>query len=110
MTTTLCLISDITDPGSKSFQLDVNGEEINIFIVHKDAQFHGFINSCPHTGVNLEWLEDQFLDMDQNFIQCSTHDALFEIDTGHCIYGPCAGDNLTPIQIQVVGNRLITHI
>ena len=110
MTTILCSISDITDPGSKSFLLDNNGQEINIFIVHKDGQFHGFINSCPHTGVNLEWQEDQFLDMDQNFIQCSTHDALFEINTGHCIYGPCSGENLTPVQIEVIDNRLIVHI
>ena len=110
MTTVLCLISDIADPGSKSFLLDNNGEEINIFIVHKDAQYHGFINSCPHTGVNLEWQEDQFLDMDKNFIQCSTHDALFEINTGRCIYGPCSGDHLTPVEIEVIDNRLIARI
>ena len=110
MTTVLCPISDIPDPGSKAFQLDNNGENIGIFVVHKDGQFHGFINRCPHTGVNLEWLEDQFLDSDQAFIQCSTHGALFEIDTGHCIHGPCAGDDLSPVSIEVINNTLIAHI
>lgn len=110
MKTTLCSISDILDPGSKAFQLENNGQNLDIFIVHKDGGFHGFINRCPHTGVNLEWLEDQFLDSDQAFIQCATHGALFEIDTGHCIYGPCVGDSLTPIEIKISNNHLIAHI
>lgn len=110
MKTTLCSISDIPDPGSKAFQLDNNGEILDIFIVHKDGQFHGFINRCPHTGVNLDWLEDQFLDSDQVFIQCATHGALFEIDTGHCIHGPCAGENLSPVSVETTDNMLSVHI
>ena len=99
-------VIEILDPGSKAFQIDRNGQSIDIFVVHKDGNFHGFINRCPHTGVNLEWLEDQFLDRDQAFIQCSTHDALFEIDTGLCIHGPCSGDHLTPVTIEVTDNHL----
>ena len=60
----LCSITDISDPGSKAFQIDNNGQALDIFVVHKDGLFYGFINRCPHTGVNLEWLEDQFLDND----------------------------------------------
>ncbi|MDH5710867.1 MAG: Rieske 2Fe-2S domain-containing protein, partial [Gammaproteobacteria bacterium] len=80
MSTILCHISDIADPGSKSFQITHNNEVLDIFVVHKDGEFHAFINRCPHTGINLEWQEDQFLDMDHAFIQCSTHGALFEIE------------------------------
>lgn len=107
MITILCSTSDIPDPGSKAFQLKHNRNTLDIFVVHKDGEFHAFINRCPHTGVNLEWLEDQFLDRDQTYIQCSTHDALFEIDTGYCIHGPCAGDKLSPVNIQVVDHTLI---
>ena len=110
MATILCPISIIPDPGSKAFQLDNNGENLDIFVVHKDGQFHGFINRCPHTSVNLEWLEDQFLDSDQAFIQCATHGALFEIDTGHCIHGPCAGENLSPVSVEITDNMLFVHI
>jgi nitrite reductase/ring-hydroxylating ferredoxin subunit len=110
MTTVLCPTSDIPDPGSKSFQLEDNNDTLDIFVVHKDGEFHAFINRCPHTGVNLEWLEDQFLDRNLSFIQCATHGALFEIDTGHCIHGPCAGDKLMAVKIKIIDNTLIADL
>ncbi|MCW8922994.1 MAG: Rieske 2Fe-2S domain-containing protein [Gammaproteobacteria bacterium] len=110
MNIALCPTSDIPDPGSKAFELDHNGKTLAIFVIHREGQFHGYINSCPHTGINLEWQEDQFLDSEQSLIQCSMHGALFEIDTGHCIHGPCAGDNLTPVPVEIIDNRLIAIV
>ncbi|MDH5610884.1 MAG: Rieske (2Fe-2S) protein [Gammaproteobacteria bacterium] len=110
MTTALCSISDIQDPGSKAFQLAHNSKIFDIFVIHKDGEFYAFINSCPHTGVNLEWLDDQFLDRDHTFIQCATHNALFEIDTGQCIHGPCTGEKLTPVKIEIIDNSLIINL
>lgn len=106
MQTSLCKTSDITDPGSKGFELENDGQPVNVFVVHKDGNFYAYINSCPHTGVMLEWLENEFLDIENNFIQCSTHGALFEINSGHCVAGPCAGDHLTPIKHHIRDNDL----
>ena len=110
MAIVLCATSEIADPGSKSFQLNDKGYILDIFVVHKDARFHAFINRCPHTGINLEWQEDRFLDIDHAFIQCATHDALFEIENGRCIHGPCAGESLSVIVIEVVDNMLVAQI
>ena len=41
--------------------------------------------------------EDRFLDPDGSLIQCSTHGALFEIESGRCIAGPCKGQYLQAI-------------
>ncbi|MDH3342450.1 MAG: Rieske 2Fe-2S domain-containing protein [Gammaproteobacteria bacterium] len=103
----LCSIHDIPDPGSKSFHVTIDEKPVDIFVVRKDSACYGFINSCPHTGVNLEWHEDQFLDSEQQFIQCTSHGALFEIDTGHCIHGPCLGDHLSAINIKVIADMII---
>ena len=59
-----------------------------IFITQLDGSFYAYQNVCPHLQVELEFLENQFLDQDQEFIQCSTHGALFEVETGLCISGP----------------------
>ena len=106
MSITLCQTDEIPDPGSKSFEIDINGIASDIFIVHKDWVFTAFINTCPHTGVNLDWQEDQFLDMDNTYIQCATHDALFEITSGECVSGPCVGEYLTPVELVVSNNML----
>ena len=47
------------------------------------------------------FLENQFLDGDQEFIQCSTHGALFVVETGECISGPCLGQSLQKVDINV---------
>lgn len=106
---TLCKTDEIADPGSRGFEIKSGDSPLSLFVICKDNQFYAYLNSCPHTGVNLEWLEDQFLDMDNAFIQCSTHDALFEIDSGYCIAGPCAGDSLTPVTLEI-NNNIITAI
>lgn len=96
----LCQTSEIPDPGSRAFELEFKDQALDIFVVHGNAAFRAFVNSCPHTGVNLEWQENQFLDLDKAFIQCSTHDALFEIDSGLCIAGPCVDEHLQALELS----------
>jgi len=97
----LCHISDITDPGSKEFSLKSGRQTIDLFIVRKDGTYNAYKNSCPHTGASLNWQQDQFLDLDNAFIQCSVHDALFEMDSGYCIAGPCSGSSLEELELII---------
>lgn len=97
----LCKTNDIEDPGSKSFDIKINRKTQSIFVVHKNGEFFAYYNQCPHTGASLEWQEDQFLDMDKDLIQCATHDALFIIDSGECIAGPCVGDSLQGLPLTI---------
>lgn len=104
--TALCATDAIPDPGSKGFEVKLGRKTEGIFIVHKDGQFFAYRNACPHTGANLEWQEDRFLDLDNNLIQCATHDALFTIDGGECIAGPCAGDFLEPVKLRIADGQI----
>ena len=106
MTYFLCKTSDIEDPGSRGFELSAKHETLAIFVVHKNGEFYAYYNQCPHTGVNLEWQENQFLDLDKALIQCATHDALFEIDSGECIAGPCAGKFLQSLPLSIRDNKI----
>jgi len=109
MTHILCKTSNIEDPGSKSFEIKIKRKRQSIFVVHKDGQFFAYYNKCPHTGASLEWQQDQFLDMDKALIQCATHDALFTIDSGECIAGPCVGDALQPLPLSIESDQIILH-
>jgi nitrite reductase/ring-hydroxylating ferredoxin subunit len=71
----------------------------DIVVVRRYGHVHAYINRCPHSGVNLEWLPDQFLDSSGEYLQCALHGALFRITDGHCVHGPCAGDALQPIAV-----------
>lgn len=98
----LCKLSELADNGSKGIQ---HGDD-SLFVIARDGSYYAYRNSCPHLGVELNWLEDQFLDRDDALIQCATHGALFIIENGECIAGPCLGASLQAIEVCVKGDEL----
>ncbi len=92
----LCAASLIAEGHSKGFE--VNGQRL--FAVRKDGVVHVYENRCPHRQIPLEWLPDQFLDISGSLIQCATHGALFLIDSGECVAGPCAGQALRALHCR----------
>lgn len=89
--------TDIPENGSKGFEC--NGEKY--FAVKKDNSIYIYKNACPHIGVALEWVEDQFLDSSKTMIQCANHGALFVIESGACVAGPCSGQKLTAAKFSI---------
>jgi len=106
----LCNITDVADPGAKGFKIKQGRGERLVFVVKKDGDIFAYENKCPHAGINLEWQEDDFLDMDKQHIQCSVHGALFSIESGDCMGGPCNGAGLTPVKIELDGSgKILLH-
>ncbi|BFM18292.1 Rieske (2Fe-2S) protein [Maricurvus nonylphenolicus] len=93
----LCHIDEIDNHNSKGF--DFHGQLL--FAVRQQDNVYVYRNSCPHLGIQLEWLPDRFLDVEGELIQCSTHGALFTIDEGLCISGPCSGQSLQAVDHEV---------
>ena len=97
----ICHQDLLSDPGSRGFSVEYNGQAVEGFIVKNDSSYFAYRNSCPHTGAPLDWVEHQFLDADESLIQCAVHDARFFIDTGECVFGPCPGETLEKLDIVV---------
>lgn len=95
-------VNDIPEEGSKGFEC--NGEKY--FAVKKLGEIFIYRNACPHIGIALEWVEDTFLDSSRTMIQCSNHGALFVIENGLCVAGPCSGQKLKAINF-VIENDVI---
>jgi nitrite reductase/ring-hydroxylating ferredoxin subunit len=72
-----------------------------ILITRKGGQFYGYENSCPHQGTRLDTVPGDFLDEEENFIECGTHKAKFDLDTGKCFIGPCQGQSLKPVPLII---------
>lgn len=98
----LCDLDDLdVDKGVKGMTVQLYDHTLSLFLLRVDDQIYAYRNSCPHTGVELNWLPDQFLDLDRSHIQCATHDARFRIEDGLCVTGPCVGEALQPIPIHI---------
>ncbi len=94
-------ISSIPENGCKGLSVKHGMDEIKVIIFRQGTEIYAYQNTCPHTGVNLDWMPDQFLDISGKLIQCSTHGALFQITDGYCISGPCAGQNLRALKLNI---------
>ena len=105
--TLLCRLGDIEDGEAKGFLLGEGVEQRDIFVVRDGARAFGYVNSCPHVGTPLDWTPDEFMSGDGGHIMCRTHGALFEIADGTCIAGPCIGDRLTPVALELDGEGRI---
>ena len=75
-------------------------------MVRWGRQVFGYVNQCPHDGVNLDWERNQFLDPNGIRLMCGKHGALFELGTGNCVDGPCKGRGLTPVALAVLDNDI----
>lgn len=91
--TILCHINDLEDDSAQSFELD----DRTVFAVKKFGQVYVYVNSCPHIGIPLEFLPNDFLDQEKRYILCANHGALFEIENGECVAGPCSGQSLEAV-------------
>jgi nitrite reductase/ring-hydroxylating ferredoxin subunit len=96
----LCHQSELADPGSRGFSLQLPEGELALVLVKYEGRIFAYRNRCPHTGVNLEWRADQFFDLTERYIQCATHGALFRPRDGLCLRGPCAGQSLQPLPLE----------
>lgn len=97
----LCGLDDIEEHGSAGFTAEVNGEMQRLMVIRFDGQVYVYINECPHIHSPLDFNPGQFLNYDKNMIMCATHGALFNIDDGVCVHGPCLGKHLKPVKCRV---------
>lgn len=104
--TYLCRLDEIPDGQGRGFVFGEGTARWAMFVIRRGSTVHAYENSCPHLGTPLDFVTDRFLSRGRSHIQCSTHHALFEIDTGHCVSGPCKGKNLTSLEIKISNNSL----
>jgi nitrite reductase/ring-hydroxylating ferredoxin subunit len=100
----LCQLAELPDNSSLGFDLPDAG--IGVFAVRRGDRVFVYRNLCPHVHIPLEWVEHEFLTADMSLIQCANHGALFAIETGQCIAGPCNGQSLQAIEHQITDGAL----
>ena len=97
----ICAIKDLAELSCKEFIVKNDDFKKDAFLIFYMDRCYSYENSCPHTGVTLNWQKEQFFSLDGRFLQCSLHGALFEPTTGACIRGPCRGQSLKRINFVI---------
>lgn len=96
-------MADLPETGSMGFG---DGSTESVFAVCRDGIVRVYRNRCPHAGAPLNWMPHRFLDRSGEHIICSAHGALFDIDSGACVAGPCPGQSLVAVPFVIRDGHL----
>jgi nitrite reductase/ring-hydroxylating ferredoxin subunit len=98
----------IPDGTARNFVLEMKAGRFHGFIVRRGNAVHGYVDRCAHMALPLAQRLDQYLTPEGGLIQCSWHGALYRIDDGVCVGGPCTGARLQPWPVTVTDGVITT--
>jgi nitrite reductase/ring-hydroxylating ferredoxin subunit len=76
-------------------------EPFRVFLVRRGERVFAYRNQCPHALVHLDHPPGDFFSLDRQHLQCAFHGALFRVEDGFCVAGPCRDRSLRPFPIRV---------
>jgi len=106
--TRLCALDQIADPGAKGFSFREGDYLFQGFVVRHLCRLRGYIDRCPHAGLPLAMVDDRYLTREADLILCASHGALFRVEDGICLAGPCAGVGLREWAVRVEDGVVVT--
>ena len=94
-------LAELADPGCREFAIGDGEWPFRGFVVRQGDTVYAYQNFCVHVGHPLNWMPDSFLTKDRKAIICASHGAVYAIDSGLCVGGPCRGKSLRQVQVAV---------
>lgn len=105
--TILCPLDEVASPGARGFRFRVEDAVFAGFVVRRGEAVVGYVDSCPHAGWPLAGPNGRFLTRENDLILCAGHAALFRIEDGAMVAGPCQEVALTPWPVRVEGSDIV---
>ena len=102
-------LDELDDPGCREFRIGDGDWPFKGFIVRRGSEVFAYQNYCMHVGHPLNWQPDRFLNENGNLIVCASHGALYEIDSGICVSGPCPGKVLRAVEVEVRNGSVVVR-
>lgn len=99
----LCHIDHLPDGAARGFDPHQGGQD-TVLVVRRGDRLFAYRDACPHHDTPMAWRKDAYLDGTGQHIVCAAHGAQFDIATGLCTLGPCLGESLTPVALQIHNN------
>nr|WP_225876341.1 Rieske (2Fe-2S) protein [Lysobacter terrestris] len=91
----------IVDGGFAESEAVVDGDAESLILYRQGDAVRAWMNICPHAGRRLDWAPGQFLKSKDGLLVCAAHGASFELAHGECVAGPCRGEALRAVVVEV---------
>ena len=92
----------LSDGGLLEIEAEIDGVAESLILYRDGDQVRAWLNICPHAGRRLDWAPGKFLLSKDGLLVCAAHGASFELREGACVAGPCRGESLRAVAVEVM--------
>lgn len=85
----------------------IDGSPESLVVLRMADTVRAWLNVCPHAGRRLDWAPGKFLRSRDGYLVCAAHGATFELQDGRCVAGPCRGQALRAVDVQVSEGQVV---
>ncbi|MDH5823874.1 Rieske (2Fe-2S) protein [Luteimonas sp. RD2P54] len=103
----LVALAQIDDGGLVEVEALVAGAPESLVVHRAGADARAWLNVCPHAGRRLDWAPGRFLRSKEGGLVCAAHGASFELVGGLCVAGPCRGESLRAVAVEVRDGQVL---
>lgn len=97
----LVALERLPDGALSEVEALVDGDPESVIVYRQGEAVRAWLNVCPHAGRRLDWAPGQFLKSKDGLLVCAAHGASFELQGGECVAGPCRGESLRAVAVEV---------
>ena len=95
------------DGGFVEVEAVLNGDAESLILYRDGQQVRAWLNVCPHAGRRLDWAPGKFLKSKEGHLVCAAHGASLVLVNGDCIAGPCRGDSLRRVAVEIRDGQVV---
>ena len=102
-------VGELAHGASKKFKVRRGEFDTEALLVNYQGNLFAYLNRCPHVGISLDWVDNQFFTVDRRYLMCANHGAVFEPPTGECVWGPCVGAVLQRLELKIEDEKIFAR-
>lgn len=92
-----------------TLEVDFGGEIHSLLVFMHLGECLVYRNACPHQGRRFDYAPGKLLSREGRLI-CAAHGAVFALDSGRCLQGPCQGESLVRIRAELSDDGLRVYL
>jgi nitrite reductase/ring-hydroxylating ferredoxin subunit len=99
-------VSELPEGQAVKFEFTRKDKPTEGFVARYQDKLIAYENRCRHLPLSLDYGDGKFFSSDGNHFVCQNHNALYEPLTGLCVRGPCEGESLKPLEIEIIQDEV----
>ena len=99
---------EVPDAGAIVVYAGEGESSVSLILTRRGEAVSCFRNRCAHANYPLQRADGRIVVQEARYLVCAAHGASYTLDDGACAGGPCNGDPLEQIEIEIRGGVVMT--